>query len=361
MAQIIRKSKIQEIYEKYYSEIPLGTYIEIVVADPTTPFRNNVPDKLGQYCQWMLKLSKAGSLLQEDLYKAVEYVTLFHDLKCKNLVPAEHRDIGKIKSLPELLQLNQSIGGTGKVGKDEAYLLTDRYFINNGQAVIVFENRRWLVVTPKTYDASQFYACYTQWCTRFPDMYENYSKRGDLIIFINKSKINSTITTRRLQLHFQDKAFMNINDAPVKLTHFIKREKGLHPFFTNHFMSIIDNNTFEINAEIVDALPVLKEYEFKRRVANGFKLDEAELSKLSAEDKEKTTNLFLKRYNGRLYPLYYFTVSDNKQKSEFITSIIKYNYSISDDILRVIEPVLLNYLIEEKIKQKKTIDRKSVV
>ena len=50
-------SKLDIIYKKYYSDVNYDIYISLIAnVDPTTPFRNNVPDKMGQYSQWLLVL-----------------------------------------------------------------------------------------------------------------------------------------------------------------------------------------------------------------------------------------------------------------------------------------------------------------
>lgn len=354
------KTKVQEIYEKYYSDISYEIYLSIVVSDPTTPFINNEPNKLGQYGQWLLNLYKQDNLKFEDLYKATEYLTLFQELKSKNLIPTDQRDIGKIHTLPELLQLNEKIGGTGKSSKDETYLLNDKFFINNKQAICLLDNERWLVVIPKTYDASQFYACYTSWCTQFPEMYNSYAHDGDLVIFINKGKINTTNTTRRLQLHLRTHSFMNVNDAPVTLSNFIKNEQYLNTFFIDYFKGLLDNN-HELDAEIFQSLPEVKLYELRRRVDKGLLLTETELATLNAEDTNNTISSFLSNYRGQMYPEYYYQKSSNKQKTDYINFIIKYNHKIPLETLKFLDQTLLNFYIEYSLKHNKIIDENILV
>ena len=162
LAGILSESKVSDIYDKYYSDIRLDFFNDIIMADPTTPIKNEIPDKLGQYSKWLLSLYRKGKLKKEDLYKAREYLTLYNELKRQNLLDDKAKDIGKINSLPELFVLNNKFGGTGKIKDDENYLLSDRYFINNGQANLVFENKRWMIVNPTSFEASKFYACTSQ-------------------------------------------------------------------------------------------------------------------------------------------------------------------------------------------------------
>jgi hypothetical protein len=68
--------------------------------------------------------------------------------------------------------------------------------------------------------AAQFYSNNSQWCTRFPDNFANYTKTGNLFIIIDKYLLNSTNFDRRLQFHFEECQFMDIND--IKLNADIK-------------------------------------------------------------------------------------------------------------------------------------------
>ena len=72
--------------------------------------------------------------------------------------------------------------------ENEEDLLTNDYFVERGEATKK-DLGNWIVVIPKSLNASKFYGCTSEWCTLFPDRFEYYSKYGDLNIFINKSKI----------------------------------------------------------------------------------------------------------------------------------------------------------------------------
>ena len=49
LAGILSESKVSDIYEKYYVDIRLDFFYDIIKADPTTPIKKGIPDKLGQY------------------------------------------------------------------------------------------------------------------------------------------------------------------------------------------------------------------------------------------------------------------------------------------------------------------------
>lgn len=65
---LIEAASLMGLKQKYYSNIDDNTFNEIVQADPT--YRQNAPDKMGQYTKWLLNLYRKKNLKIEGLYKA---------------------------------------------------------------------------------------------------------------------------------------------------------------------------------------------------------------------------------------------------------------------------------------------------
>jgi hypothetical protein len=212
----LNESKIEDIYSKYYSDIEIEKFNQIISADPTTILKNGQVAKMGTYSKWLLSLYKVNSLKLEDLYKATDYLTTFDKLKSRKVLSAQQADILSYKSLSELFKSTSVIGGTGKPTEDESYLNEDRYFIINGQAEVYFEDNDYLIVIPRTLEASKFYGKDTQWCTLYPDNFKFYSKLGDLYIIIDKHKLNTSDIKRRRQFHFETSQFMDMNDSKLE-------------------------------------------------------------------------------------------------------------------------------------------------
>jgi hypothetical protein len=212
-SDFLNEGKIEDIQSKYYSDMETTTFHQIITADPTSITRNGETKKMGTYSKWLLKLFQDGKLLLEDLYKATEYLTMFDKLKAQKVVTGAEADINRYSSLPDLFKYIKLIGGTGEASEDESYLLNDRYFINSGEAVVFHEDERYLIVIPRTFNASQFYAHGTEWCTKYPKMFKGYSERGDLYIIIDKRKLNTDDVLRRMQFHFQSDQYMDILDT----------------------------------------------------------------------------------------------------------------------------------------------------
>lgn len=209
---------IDNIYNSYYKNVDRKAFNQIVAADPTSVLENDVPKKMGNYSKWLLNLYMRKKLKLEDLYKATEYLELFS--KNKNILSKDNNitDINKIKSLTDLFKIVGKLRISPKPNvesvENEEDLLTNDYFVERGEA-IKKDLGDWIVVIPKSLNASKFYGCTSEWCTLFPDRFEYYSKYGDLNIFINKSEINSNNSERRVQIHLESGQFMDMNDSEI--------------------------------------------------------------------------------------------------------------------------------------------------
>jgi hypothetical protein len=230
----LNESKLEDIYTKYYADIESKTFTQIISADPTTIVKHDEVVKMGSYSKWLLSLYKTNSLKLEDLYKATDYLTSFDKLKNRKVLSGQQADILSFKSLPDLFQTISEVGGTGKPTEDENYLIEDRFFVNNGQAEVHAEDSDYLIVVPRTLEASNFYGKGSQWCTLYPDMFKEYSEKGTLYIIIDKHKLNSSASNRRLQFHFEEAQFMNFYDKPLN----IKAESRLIRYFTEGIQPI---------------------------------------------------------------------------------------------------------------------------
>ena len=382
LAGILSVSKVSDIYDKYYSDIRLDFFNDIIMADPTTPIKNGIPDKLGQYSKWLLSLRRKGKLKKEDLYKAREYLTLYDELKRQNLLADDAKDIGKINSLPELFILNNRFGGTGQIKDDENYLLNDRYFINNGQANLVFENKRWMIVSPTSFEASKFYACTSQWCTRFPDNYQHYTKDGPLYILIDKLKLNQNDATRRYQFHFESNQFMNMNDSPIDMGEFIKNNPSVadalsgpivhyvessyelnntvlsllgaiterNPHLVDRFMPALEERIrkgLPIPEQIIDSIPGLRELQIRIFTENGWTISEKYLMQLEPEERQKAIEKKMFKTGSERTPMHYFKNAENRLKVFYYKDLIARGGQLPHDVALISDPKLINYYIEQ--------------
>ncbi|GEM_PF-1414458 len=217
----LAEGKLQDIYQKYYSKIPFEDFTTIISADPTTPVRDNEVQKPGKFSKWLLDIYMKGNLRLEDLYRATEYLDLF--MRHQKKLEISQRNINSYDSLQKLASALELFKGTKTQSQvsDEAKKDADK----------VFENANWLVVVPKTKEASCYYGKGTEWCTASTandykhNRFDDYSDLGKLYININKKE------GRKYQFHFSGNEFMNENDESINLLEILNTDPELLEFY----------------------------------------------------------------------------------------------------------------------------------
>lgn len=247
MDLLFEAATIQDIYQKYYSNIPQDIFQQIISADPT--YNAEKPNKMGKYGKWLLTLYQKQNLKIEDLYKATQYLSTFIKFNAK----LQERDIMKYHSLQELYQTIEPFLKNPQQAATKAEEIRN---IKEG-AEKVYEDSKWLVVVPHTKEASCYYGKGTQWCTaadHSDNMFDTYNKDGFLYINILKG------TNTKYQFHFESNSFMDATDRPIKQP--IAETIGLTPelveFYTNKYgiNSIALTSTYDLDEmEPVRGLP----------------------------------------------------------------------------------------------------------
>jgi len=215
---LLEAASLDDIYAKYYSQIPEEEFREIVAADPTAK-----EDKMGKYSKWLLALYTSGNLKLEDLYKATEYLTTFHRYKAK----LDRKDIGQYKSLPDLYAAIEPYADNTQAASHKEEI---RKIKQNTEKV--YEDDEWLVIVPLTKEAAIEYGKNTQWCTAATtsnNMFKYYASDGKLYININKK------TGRKYQFHFETRQFMDENDRNIDIEKDFKPTEGLYKFYFNNY------------------------------------------------------------------------------------------------------------------------------
>mgnify|MGYP003288438505 CR=1 FL=1 len=198
---LIEAVALDDIYNKYYSDIDWDLFLDIIGSDPT--YDRNKPKKMGKYGKWLLNLYKLGNLKVEDLYKAKEYLQYF--IKYYNVI--DKKDINQYHSLPELyMSLKNLIENDSFTSKsDEIRKIKDG-------AEKVYEDNDWMIIIPHTQEASCYYGKGTQWCTaaeRSHNYFEQYNSQGPLYINIDKN------SGAKYQFHFESDSFMDEIDVSI--------------------------------------------------------------------------------------------------------------------------------------------------
>tara|TARA_R110001599_G_scaffold120264_3_gene291278 strand:+ start:1757 stop:3322 length:1566 start_codon:yes stop_codon:yes gene_type:complete len=174
--------------------IGAGTNIEGVLKH----FTQNDPSGNNKYLMWMVKMylnpeergtspNDISSVVQR-FHKNANRLTmaiimgmdLFNDGSKIVTSPKNIDSYDDISQLERVMDEVDSIQ-TKKVKEDEAKAGVDK----------LYEDERWLLVKPNTYEGSCYYGSSTKWCTAMKDNrthFSDYSKDGNLFYIIDKSK-----------------------------------------------------------------------------------------------------------------------------------------------------------------------------
>ena len=193
------KMSLDDIYNKYYSNIDKKVFLAAVKADPTTKYTDegNIIS-IGDYTKWILNLVKRGVWKPGDSYETTKFLTTYH--KLKNQLPQNQRDINNFKSVGELKQLLDQF--TPKKTRSEIKQSAEK----------VYEDNQWIIIIPHTQEAAIHYGSGTKWCTAAKhgnNMFDTYNDEG--FLYINIDSLNN----RKYQFHFESNQFMDENDRPI--------------------------------------------------------------------------------------------------------------------------------------------------
>lgn len=224
---LLLEATANEIHEKYYNNIPSNIFRELIDSDPTTNGQ-----KMGKYSKWIINLYVKNNLKLEDLYKVKEYLEYYN----KYINKIEVKDINNIKSLSDLYKIISQF----KEEPNQASSKSDEIRKIKEGADKVYEDSDWMVIIPKTKEASCYYGKGTQWCTAAENnnMFDDYNYDGKLYININKKD------KKKYQFHFESSSFMDETDSTINrpVPREINMTKGLLEFYKNNINPILFKN-----------------------------------------------------------------------------------------------------------------------
>ena len=183
-----------------------GIVLEIITLDPT--YNPERPDVLGKYSKWLINQYLKSSEILDFETGVSSSLKVFDKFKKEMGIS----DINQFKNFKDLINKTEPF-------KDKDPEQSKRQLKLNlkGQSEKVYEDENWLLVIPKTWEASKFYGANTRWCTASEKScrdFDDYSKKGDLLIIIDKKN------NRKFQIHKQSKSFMDEVDNKVDIPDF---------------------------------------------------------------------------------------------------------------------------------------------
>lgn len=172
------------------------------------------PSQQKKYLSWLIRLYWTQGLMQEDFYKAKQYLDVLNRGRIRGF------DINTVKSLPALFRVVEPYLDTLTQGQVTAQ---ERKQIDR-TTIIIYDGPEGKILTPLDERASKFWGRGTQWCTAADQncMFNDYAKQGDLYIIITKNG-------EKYQLHLESASFMDETDARVDVDKFQARNPWVKP------------------------------------------------------------------------------------------------------------------------------------
>ena len=180
LEQIITEGRLEDMIKKYEGEVSEDIVRQLSAGDPSG---NN------KYLDWMC--AQREDYTSEYIIKMVQ---CFHE----NVNRLSEKNVNVIYS--DVTATNTKIK---KAPKDiNSYPTPDdielicKYFEEqkpkNASRVKIYEDDKWLVVSPLTHEASCSYGAHSNWCvsTSNRDYYQRYTKEGILVFFLDKKGVN---------------------------------------------------------------------------------------------------------------------------------------------------------------------------
>ena len=224
-AHILLEDRLDFLRSKY---VPiLDQYIETTVVP--VPIRSSIGQLSGEnifnwivskdptrkkiYVQWLLKgVTRSSNPIElEDVMYADEDLSKFEEAK-RSLEPNQ-RDINKYKTLSDVAAVtrshDQSVVSSNQEEEDAA----------RSQSDIFYEDANWVIATPRTVFAAQYWGRGSEWCTAWGDPSGRHPKRKNMFDqYVGDhlySCINKENRPESIQMSFEHEQFMDWNDRVI--------------------------------------------------------------------------------------------------------------------------------------------------
>jgi hypothetical protein len=196
---------------------------------------NTDPTPNKKYVQHIARIYGNGGVNHiEDLHSRMKpALGEFDDLVKRKKIPAEHRDIGRIKSLSQLEDLNDAHRDVMS-GKEENKAHHEKMKSESS----IEDHGTFTKIIPHTKEAAQHFGKGTKWCTATKDinhsMFDHYNKDGPMHIMIPH---HPQYDGEKYQYHRSSNQLMNEKDKSVKrsdLPHEMKHHLDLYDQHVEH-------------------------------------------------------------------------------------------------------------------------------
>jgi len=211
------------------------------------------PTKNKEYTQGLAKLYANGGLKMEDATSTLaDYLTKFHKLKIKRMIPSPRNDFLGYKHVGDFMSV-----------VDEYPDPDAKQETNRGQAKEIYNDADVRVIQPEDQTAACYYGQGTRWCTaaKNNNQFDYYASDSPLYIVIPKKP---THPGEKYQIHFDSGQFMDENDYEADMDAVVDRYPQLGTLFHEEAQEYGHDDIF--------APPRAREAQKQRQIAEGNKI-----------------------------------------------------------------------------------------
>lgn len=221
---LLSEINTKEAYERFYQNIPMNVYKSIV--DGLQPNINVLLPET----KWYLELYKKGDEMERSWLNRMVislhtdenegYLDIYKRLKVLRLLNPDERDLNKFPNLSSFLNFMENKLSTvmvndimGNNRERKKKFLDDRFIEAKNDIHKWYEDEKWLVISPFSYEASVYWGHGTNWCTAYKhdkSHWDDYYGDGCLFINVNKE------TGDKYQFHFGAEQYMDKFDKPIE-------------------------------------------------------------------------------------------------------------------------------------------------
>ena len=237
LRKILVESRVEDVLNKHFKGTP-GGYLEKIYYDEIVPGSAEINPN-HKYLEWIAKnWDTSGPNEDGDVDNNLKEILLAVSKFDNESQRLEIKDLNQYRDIDQLFDALKKVGETARRTVD----ITD-------DVEKIYEDNRFVVVSPKTHTASCYYGAGTKWCTATKDSdshFSTYKGNGELYYIIDKTLPTSNpyykvALNKKIAGHTED--FWDVKDSPITDTN------NILPIMQNSKMIKEIRNHFAIKFE----------------------------------------------------------------------------------------------------------------
>jgi len=231
---ILIEGRVEDVLNKHFKGTP-GGYLEKIYYDEIVPGSAEINPN-HKYLEWIAKnWDTSGPNEEGDIDHNLKEILLAVSKFDNQSQRLEVKDLNQYRDIDQLFDALKKVGETARRTVD----ITD-------DVEKIYEDNRFVVVSPKTHTASCYYGAGTKWCTASKDTtshFSTYKGNGELYYIIDKTLPTSSpyykvALNKKIAGHTED--YWDVQDKPItdttKILNIIQNSKMIKDI-RNHFAS----------------------------------------------------------------------------------------------------------------------------